>query len=359
MLDPSTLLEAMVAIPSPSGRESALAGFLADQVARQGVPVEVDAAGNVVLEVGTGSGPTVLGLGHLDTIDDPRPARRHGRLLYGRGSVDAKAALAAMICAALALPEFPGRLIVAGAVEEETPGSRGATHLLTYLRPDAVLIGEPSGWDRITIGYKGHIVVEVDLSVPGSHASHPDEKAPEAAARIWRAIAGRFPRDPEGPIFDRVVASAQSIHADFGTAGMVLDLRIPPGLDPARLVGQLSELTKVAAGGSARVRLVAHVPGNRQDRTNPVVGSLAAAIDGQGGRARHVLKGGTSDLNIIAPQWSVPMAAYGPGDSTLDHTPDEHVDLDEYLRSVRVLTAALPRLARRLAPAIPTVGAHR
>jgi LysW-gamma-L-lysine carboxypeptidase len=43
--------------------------------------------------------------------------------------------------------------------------------------------------------------------------------------------------------------------------------------------------------------------------------------------------------------WNCPIIAYGPGDSALDHTPDEHTDLDEYLRSIRVLTLALQRLA--------------
>jgi [amino group carrier protein]-lysine/ornithine hydrolase len=42
--------------------------------------------------------------------------------------------------------------------------------------------------------------------------------------------------------------------------------------------------------------------------------------------------------------WKCPIVAYGPGDSALDHTPDEHIDLDEYLRAVRVLTSALARL---------------
>jgi LysW-gamma-L-lysine carboxypeptidase len=38
------------------------------------------------------------------------------------------------------------------------------------------------------------------------------------------------------------------------------------------------------------------------------------------------------------------MLAYGPGDSTLDHTPDEHLHLDDYQRAIAVLTAALQRL---------------
>ena len=49
-------------------------------------------------------------------------------------------------------------------------------------------------------------------------------------------------------------------------------------------------------------------------------------------------------MNIVGPVWNCPIFAYGPGDSALDHTPDEHIDLDEYLRAIRVLTQALSRL---------------
>jgi LysW-gamma-L-lysine carboxypeptidase len=58
-----------------------------------------------------------------------------------------------------------------------------------------------------------------------------------------------------------------------------------------------------------------------------------------------VYKTGTSDMNVIGPRWQCPVVAYGPGDSALDHTPSEHLNLDEYARAVRVLTNALVRLA--------------
>jgi LysW-gamma-L-lysine carboxypeptidase len=51
-------------------------------------------------------------------------------------------------------------------------------------------------------------------------------------------------------------------------------------------------------------------------------------------------------MNTVAEQWRVPMAAYGPGDSALDHAEEEHIEIDEYLRAIAVLTAALDELAR-------------
>ena len=49
-------------------------------------------------------------------------------------------------------------------------------------------------------------------------------------------------------------------------------------------------------------------------------------------------------MNVVGPAWQCPILAYGPGDSTLDHTPQEHVLIEEYLRAIDVLAAALRTL---------------
>ena len=57
-------------------------------------------------------------------------------------------------------------------------------------------------------------------------------------------------------------------------------------------------------------------------------------------------------MNIVWPVWRCPILAYGPGDSTLDHTPNEHLDLNEYLLAVDTVELAL----RNLAAALPVTG---
>ncbi len=47
------------------------------------------------------------------------------------------------------------------------------------------------------------------------------------------------------------------------------------------------------------------------------------------------------DLNVVGLVWGYQILAYGPGDSTLDHTPNEHLALDEYEHSIWVLRGAL------------------
>jgi LysW-gamma-L-lysine carboxypeptidase len=49
-------------------------------------------------------------------------------------------------------------------------------------------------------------------------------------------------------------------------------------------------------------------------------------------------------MNVVAPVWQCPILAYGPGDSVLDHTPNEHIDLVEYHQAIGVLERALGEL---------------
>ena len=60
------------------------------------------------------------------------------------------------------------------------------------------------------------------------------------------------------------------------------------------------------------------------------------------------IKTGTADLNLVAPAWNCPGLAYGPGDSTLDHTPNEHLDLKEFLLAEKVLVDVLNQLTGKL-----------
>jgi LysW-gamma-L-lysine carboxypeptidase len=49
-------------------------------------------------------------------------------------------------------------------------------------------------------------------------------------------------------------------------------------------------------------------------------------------------------MNVVGPVWGCPIVAYGPGDSRLDHTPDEHLDLAEFQRAIAVLAEVLAGL---------------
>jgi len=94
----------------------------------------------------------------------------------------------------------------------------------------------------------------------------------------------------------------------------------------------------------ATLEFEGHEHAHRAEKSTPLVRAFLRAIRGAGEKPRFVVKTGTSDMNVVAPVWGCPVLAYGPGDSSLDHTPDEHIDLTEYLRAIEVLKTALEHL---------------
>ena len=95
-------------------------------------------------------------LGHIDTVPGEIPVRVEDGWLVGRGSVDAKGPLCAFAeAAARATIPAGWRVVVVGAVEEEAATSKGARYVRDRFTPDACIIGEPSGVDRITLGTRG------------------------------------------------------------------------------------------------------------------------------------------------------------------------------------------------------------
>ena len=85
---------------------------------------------------------------------------------------------------------------------------------------------------------------------------------------------------------------------------------------------------------------------NRESSLREQYLNLRLAIWSPGGEPRFVYKTGTSDLNVVAPLWKCPALVYSPGNSALDHTPHEHILLQEYARSVAVLCNALQELVK-------------
>lgn len=338
------LLRQMVDIPSLSGEERPLARFLADALPEWGFRTHLDDVGNVIARRGAPDGPMIMLIGHMDTVPGLLPVRQEGTALYGRGTVDAKGPLAAMVCAAAAAEVGDVQLVVAGVVEEETFG-RGATRLAETFRPDAAIVGEPNGWDGVGIGYKGRCVIRYEVSRPAVHTASPEEKANEAAVAFWNEVV-RYCAETGGDterVFDRPVPTLVEMDGTIEQAGLTVSCRTPPGFDQPRFERMLA-----AAAGDGTLRIDDRTPAVRVDTRGVAVRALCAAIRERGARPRLKLKSGTADLNIVEPAWRVPMAVYGPGDSHLDHTDREHLDLTEYATSIEVLRDALERVAREL-----------
>jgi LysW-gamma-L-lysine carboxypeptidase len=335
------LLRGMLEIPSSSYQERALADYLAVAMAHLGFQAHIDGVGNVIGVIERGAGPTLMLLGHLDTVPGQLPVRSEDGKLYGRGAVDAKGPLAAMICAAASAADFPGRIVVIGVVEEETPRSRGAMAIrAAHDRPDVLIIGEPSGWSSVVLGYKGRLDLRYTVKCPATHPSNPVPKASELAIGCWATLVDLLGPNASHGVFDQPGATLDRINADLTTATVDLSVRIPPGFDVDMLVCALRD--RLPAGD---LEVLNSVAACRVGRADPAVRALVSGIRRLHAQPRLVVKTATSDMNTLAEVWDIPMATYGPGDSRLDHADDEHIVLSDYLRGIDVLSIAISELA--------------
>jgi [amino group carrier protein]-lysine/ornithine hydrolase len=336
------LLRGMLEIHSTSYYERALAEFLVEAMADLGFQAHIDEVGNVTGVIERGDGPTLMLLGHLDTVPGKLPVRSLDGQLYGRGAVDAKGPLAAMICAAAGAADFRGRIVVIGVVEEETPGSRGAMAIrATHDRPDALIVGEPSGWSSVVLGYKGKLDLRYTVTCPATHPSNPAPKASELAVACWAALVDLLGPDASHDVFDRPGVTLCQLNAGLTSATVDLSVRTPPGFDGDALVRGLRDRLQVG-----NLEVLNSVAACRVGRSDPAARALVSGIRRLHAQPRLLVKTATSDMNTLAEVWDIPMATYGPGDSKLDHSDTEHIVLSDYLRGIDVLSIAISELAR-------------
>jgi LysW-gamma-L-lysine carboxypeptidase len=344
-MNPVELLKGLVQIYSPSQQEREAVEYLVAQMSALGFHGFVDDAGNAVGILGSGTRDVVL-LGHIDTFHGYIDVRQENGKLYGRGSVDAKGCLATFVSACAQAGAREGmRLIVIGAVEEECATSKGARFAITQYRPEHCIIGEPSGWDRITLGYKGRVLVDYALAKEMAHTASTTRAAAEEAVTFWNRVAeyaAEYNRD-KPRVFDQLDASLRSMSSsDDGftdRAALRIGLRVPVGIEIDDLELKLAEF-----GNGGALSFSSEEPPFRADKNNALVRAFLGSIREAGGKPAFTVKTGTADMNIAGPAWQCPIVAYGPGDSALDHTPNEHLDLKEYEQAIAVLTRVLVTL---------------
>jgi [amino group carrier protein]-lysine/ornithine hydrolase len=350
VLDATKVLQQAISIPSVSGQEAKVAEYLVSQLARYCDEAFVDESGSAV---GCwGAGPLrVYFLGHIDTVPGEIVVRLEDGKLYGRGSVDAKGPFCTAVVAASRLPKNLKEkmtLMLIGATEEEAPSSRGARYAVkTYPKPDLVIIGEPSNWDALTLGYKGRLIAKLQVKKEHFHSAGEGSTAAEDLVESWLRLkehAEIFNKDKKG-IFEALQISLQGVSSRlegfYQLAEATIGYRLPPGLEPEILESQLRDLL-----GDTAISFIGHEVAYKSEKDTPLTRAFRLAIREQEGTPRFKVKTGTSDMNVVAPNWNVPMLAYGPGDSALDHTPHEHVELAEYEKAIAVLTMALSHVAK-------------
>jgi acetylornithine deacetylase/succinyl-diaminopimelate desuccinylase-like protein len=178
------------------------------------------------------------------------------------------------------------------------------------------------------------------------------------AAAFWERVrvhAEEWNRQQAGnSAFAALLPSLRSINSSQDgleeQARMVIGYRLPPGYDIASLRAQLQAWAGEQENDEqgSEVRCVLSFSGEEaaflSTRTTQLARALSRAIRASGEQPVFKHKTGTSDMNVVGPVWGENIVAYGPGDARLDHTPQEHIVLNEYLQAIDILEQVLREL---------------
>jgi len=356
----TSLLKNMLEIYSPSGQEHELSSFLLAEMKTLGFHSRRDDVGNVIAESGNGS-PRVLLCGHMDTIPGNLETKLAERKIRGRGAVDAKSSLAAMIVAASKLKDkFSGRILLLGVVDEEGHG----IGMKNFIKSDSfdldyAVFGEPSNTENIVIGYKGFIRLKLKCATKAGHSAAPwaSDNAIEKSVELWNLLKKGFAdfSDRESR-FHSVTGSMTGIGGGSSAnvipseCTLTLDVRVPPELNSAVVLDNMRGTIKSYLVDNPSVSIDLDVADQINACLMNADSLLAQSFSWAIRKMRRknpafLKKTGTSDMNILASRIRIPMIAYGPGDSRLDHTTEEQVAVQDYLAAIEIYEQALERLA--------------
>lgn len=332
---------------------------------------------NLILRVpGTGDGPTLMLNGHLDTkpVGDAGPLWRtdpfeptvvDGRL-FGLGTSDMKAAVAAMLYAAHALVRTGtprGDLLIVLVADEEAGANYGSRFLAPTLagQADACLIGEPSGWEHDWQGLhvlsRGICCFRIRVRGTQMHSSLSDRMPSVNAVQKMAEVLLRLPRevrldhpphtlDDVAPTLNTGVTASGGVFYGVvpGEAEFRCDLRTVPGMTHESVDAALRGWIARAQEEDPSLRLeleyeptLTWVPSAQIDLEHPLVAAARHA-------AAHVL--GTAPPTTMFPgttdapwfdQAGIPtIPSFGPGILTYCHGPNEFVTVEAIQQAARI-----------------------
>lgn len=337
MPDELSLLQRLVAIPSVSGEEATLAAFVEETALGWGLDVERDDTSVRVEVRGRSPGATLALVSHLDVVPpgsgwtrDPFTPTIEGDRLYGRGSGDAKASVAAMLTAARDVSQDRGlergRLLVILGYGEETKHTTMERAVERAGPIDAAVVGEPTNLDFAT-AQRGLMMVDLVARGDQRHAGYAaaDGDFVNAAlvlARDLLRLDDLFDQRTH-PVLGRTTATPTMLDAGVSrnvtppSATAILDVRSTPDWTHE----EIAELLRSRLDSEVVVTSKRLVP----CETPPGSSLLAAACRARPESARF----GSPTCSDWVFLRQVDAIKAGPGTSRRSHTPDEYVDLPE------------------------------
>jgi succinyl-diaminopimelate desuccinylase len=366
-IDPVALAARLIACPSVTPHSAGVFDVLEAALAPLGFAVHRFVAGEAPdgpvenLFATRGSGGTHFGFaGHLDVVPpgegwsaDPFAPEIRGGLLYGRGAVDMKSAIAAFVAACAEIEQRQGTVSLLITGDEEGPAIYGTPAIMQWMaergiRPDMILIGEPTSearlGDVVKIGRRGSVNMWIEVPGVQGHVAYPhraDNPVPKLARVITALEAihlddGSDAFQPSNLEITAVSTTSAATNVIPGAARAQLNIRfnnLHRGEDLVALVRRTAEAAAPGAQVTAKISGEAFLtpPGRLYDL-------VTEAIRTETGIATRLsTSGGTSDGRFLIAL--CPVVDFGLPNATM-HKLDEAASVDDI--------HALQRIYRRI-----------
>lgn len=312
---------------------------------------------------GKGGGRSLMFNGHTDTVTiagydgdalDPRIAE--GRV-WGRGSGDMKAGVAAMMVAAHRAAErgLKGDILVACVADEEN-GSLGSEEVARHYRPDAVIVTEPTDLEMI-VTHKGFVWLDVTVEGKAAHGSRPHEGI-DAIAKAGRFLTALddyaaallkrapYPRLGTGSVHASIIRGGEEMSSYPARCTIRIERRTVPGETPESVTAEIARLIATCAKADPQFRATVETGFTRDPLVDPgasdIVRLVEAAAEGRLGRKpSQVGMAGWTDSAIFNAR-GIPSLLFGPIGGGF-HAATEWVDI----ASVEAVTDILTETAAR------------
>ncbi|HKO16964.1 MAG TPA: ArgE/DapE family deacylase [Gemmatimonadaceae bacterium] len=354
-------------VPDGPG-EAAVAQLLGSVLEEWGFRVELrDAAPgrpNVIARIGDGmpNMRTLMFNGHLDVVGTDGmvhapwvPRLRDGRL-YGRGSADMKAGVAAMCAAAsrAGAGSIPGEIVVTAVVDEEYQSLGTSSLVASGVRADAAIVTEPT---RLCImpAHKGFVWMDLVAHGRAAHGSRWDVGV-DAIRHAALALAELDAMDHEVlPQRSHALLGRPSLHAASIAGGsglstypercrVTIERRTIPGETAEAVMQELASICDRVRARQPDARLEIGMlfaqPPSDVPVDAPIVRALDAALRSAGEEVRITGMSAWTDAAVLNDA-GIPAICFGPGDIVHAHAAEEYVETEE----IRRATAVLARLA--------------
>lgn len=320
---------------------------------------------NIFITLNPDSRPQLLYNGHMDTVPtgdksnwkfDPFGAVIEGNLMYGRGVADMKGGVGAMLMAAkaLAVESVPlkGSLVVNFVGDEEIGGARGAGYLMDsgHYSPDMVVVGEITNNNGIAIGEKGVAIFSLSTKGRTAHASTPwagvsaIEKMVKILYRLQERLGEVFKtRDsgilPPASMNIGTIQGGVSFNVVADSCDVVIDRRTLPGETPESVTQEIQDIIDEVRREDPDIDATLQLMGSGNPfETSPdekICRIAKKTLDEMGMNSDFVGYEQVSDGRFFADK-GIPTILIGPGIARRAHTPDEHLELDQYIDAIKV-----------------------